>query len=151
MILYHTWPSTVVFPWNYINIFNTSKCERWQSTNLSLWGREIKTKGADEEEKALSDKHTHTHLCWSSAHVSHHPARHTRLEDVGSGKVINLLQRHLPQRQSLDRSDSDFFTYITHRFDSLIDDISLLYKHNLVQKQLLLYIRGYMRVILQKW
>lgn len=36
-----------------------------------------------------------SHLGCRSAHVGHHAARDTRLKDVGGGKVVNLLQRHL--------------------------------------------------------
>lgn len=54
--------------------------------------------------------HTHTYLCCSSAHISHHPARHTRLKDVGGGKVIHFLQRHLTQGQVGKKSNDSHVT-----------------------------------------
>ena len=96
----------------------------YPSGNMSVHKTTPRSKHAESREKQKSSstiwkttlwtsffvrrrgRDTHTYLRCCSAHVSHHPARHARLEDVGRGKVINLLQRHLTQGQQMYRNTS---------------------------------------------
>lgn len=57
---------------------------------LTCWKKEKK-----KEKRKSNVPLSLSHLGCSSAHVGHHPSRHTRLKNVGGGKVVNLLQRHL--------------------------------------------------------
>lgn len=90
--------------------------------------------------KAFNKRRSHTqaYLCCGSAHVSHHPARHARLKDVGGGKVIHLLQRHLTQgriKQGI---------YVQRKVSEVRGWLR-------VGQCELLYVRGFLRVILWKY